>query len=210
MTKISDNRKNVLARRFATVIAARNPLRQLADDWAEGHRSQPGPGGTGGGIADPTLARILRTPQGHGLADQAADVANRIDAWIRYGNALSYAATKLLPVDHPVAEMLAKHRDIRQAGAGICQRCKRSVPGIRENPLLDIEADRLKAGYCYGQPPHCYDTWVQRGRPNRATYNESLEQTLGEKETPGPPAADTNAVPSPGSGGALRPGGAAA
>lgn len=206
MSKITDNRAGVISRRFASLIASRNPIRQLATDWAEGHNtSSGGPGVSGGGAADPTLARILRSPEGHGLADQANDVADRIDAWIRYGNALTYAATKLLPLDHPVAEMLAKHRDIRQAGAGTCQRCKRSVPGIRENPLLNIEADRLKGGYCYGQSPHCYDTWTQQGRPNRATFNESLNQTSGENETAGPTPVTPNDVPSSGSGGALRP-----
>lgn len=206
MSKITDHRAGTLGRRFATLIAARNPLRQQAEDWAEGlSRTTESGSVSGGGPADPTLAKILRTPIGHGLADQATDVADRIDAWIRYGNALAFAAQRLLPLDHPVAEMLAKHRDIRQAGAGVCQRCHRDVPGIRENPMLGIEADRLKAGFCYGQPPHCYAAWVASGMVNRARFIHDWKTVSGTAETAGHTLGDTDGVQLGASGAEVRP-----
>lgn len=207
MSRLTDRATAAINRRFATLIAACNPLRQLADDWEE---TMPGKNETAGGHtrgahADPVAARVLRTPAGHGLAEQCADTANRIDAWIRHGNALARVAERLLPLDSQVAQMLAKHNAVRHVGAGICGRCGRDVPGIKENPLFDIKADRLKAGYCYGQPPECYNAWLAAGRPDRARFVDAWKHESGTDETAGPTPRADDALLSAVLGGPVRP-----
>lgn len=205
MSKHTSYGDGATVRRFATLLAARTPLRQYAADWEETTASSSGTGSRGGLPADPVIARLLRTPEGHGLADQAAKVADQIDEWMRTGNQLARIAQRLLPMDHPVAEMFIRHRELRQSGAGICQRCKRQVPGIVENKLDGIEADRLKSGFCFGQPPHCYEAWRRSGMRDRATFIANWDHGSGTPETAGASLDAPDALQLSASSGEVRP-----
>lgn len=174
MSKTNDRRQAFVARMVLTLLDARAPLRRQAEDWAEGFAATSGgqPGGRGS-IARPTESRALTPTHGAGLANDCATTANEIDDWLHTGERLANRALRLLPLEHPVAEMLARHGAIRQIGAGSCQRCHTGVTGNGE--------DRLRSGWC----PACYQRWIRAGRPDRARFNNDASPQAGDSKGAG-------------------------
>ncbi|MDP1795201.1 MAG: hypothetical protein Q8K63_13780 [Acidimicrobiales bacterium] len=192
-------------------------LERQASDWLEGFGvGATGSGGSGNAMGggrtladairgmvdhklDPETNQIITTsiPQreGHELALRCTEHAERIRAWLNEAPQLDKRLYELLPKDHPLAEMQARHAERTDAGAGTCDGCGRPVPGIRENPTLGIKADRIKAGYCYGQPDACYPKWLAAGSPSKAEFKAITDPGLGKDETPGnPPPTNTTAI----------------
>jgi hypothetical protein len=196
----------ITAHRFASLVAAAAPLRQHADDWAEGFSASTDLdhtiGGTTGdsrvvgeaiaGMKDHVENRVTRQVEettvplreGHGLATECERLADDIEEWIAQGNRLARRALRLMPVDHPVAMTMAKHQEVRLAGAGPCNRCGRDVPGIVESAVDGTQADRLKSGFCFGQPPHCYEAWRRTGMRDRKKFIDDWHAESGTDETP--------------------------
>lgn len=177
-----ERRARNAARWFTTLIAAAAVLEQQADDWAEGFPPASGgqPGGTGS-ISRPVEAAVI-TPyrqnpdgtdddtgpvwqqrEGQHLADQCAAAVAELDDWLRQGSRLNAKVLRLLPQQHHVAEMLARHADARFNGAGECKACGEWVEGV------DADQDtghRLRRGLC----PACYKRWERAGRPDLVTW----------------------------------------
>lgn len=186
-----DRRARNATRWFATLIAAIPILEQQAHDWAEGFNSTTGgaPGGRGS-ISRPTETRALNTPAGEGLADDCSALARELDDWLREGSRLTSRALRLLPQEHPVADMLARHAEARWNGAGECKACGDWVEGI------DADQDtghRLRRGL----DAKCFKKWERAGKPDLVTWiadqrhrnglcqqRECLHQH-GDDETPG-------------------------
>ncbi len=193
--------------RFASLVAAREPLRERAEDWQEGFSKCTDTthtiGGTTGdsrvageaiaGMKDHVEDKVTRQieettiplREGHGLATECHQLAADIDDWIRAGNALVRRAQRVMPVDHPVAMTMAKHQQVRLNGSGPCARCGRDVPGIVESTIDGTKPDRLKSGFCFGQEPHCYEAWRRTGMRDRRKFIDDWNAESGTDETPG-------------------------
>ncbi len=195
-------------------------LERQAIDWLEGFGAGAAAGGGSNAAAGGrTLAEAIRgmvdhklnretnqveqttipLREGHELAERCAAHAYRITKWLALGDRLDRELYALLPKDHPLAEMRARHEQQASGGAGTCPACGRNVPGIRENPTLNIKADRLKANLCYGQPDSCYDAWRNDGGPDKTLWteqhNKNAHPNMGENEPAGnAPQPDARAV----------------
>lgn len=187
-----------MVRRFASLLDARSVLRRLADDWDEGFSSTSSSAADGGshgsGPAHPVeVAALEPGREGAGLSARCRLLALAVDEWARQGAALAGEVRALLPLDHPVAEMLARHGAVRFIGAGSCLKCANGVSGVGE--------DRMKSGFC----PACHGRWRRAGYPDRVRFVADASPTVGDGETAGPRSATANGVQLGATGYGLRP-----
>lgn len=229
MSKITDRsrehnkRRSEAIQRFVARYDARTRLRAQADDWAEGFSANTDMTHTIGGTSGDRISAVVVGPypstdpedegkveliEGHGLAQRCAAQADWLDQWLRDGDRSDNETFALLPADHPLAEMRARHANPRNTGAGICDRCGHNAIGIRESAAFNITADRIKNGYCFGPAGNdCYNTWISASRPNREAFIKTWQPEGGLEET----ADDTTRLRDSGTttarSGEVRPGG---
>lgn len=131
--------------RLQHLLELDHQLVQWADDWAEGYGSVSPTGGhnTGrskGEHGTPTEAKAMGRVQGAGLADQCERIHQCIHRIIADIAQLHREAQHLEPLAQTVATELAKAKEPRNWGAGMCSICDTYCPGVGE--------DRLRAGMC--------------------------------------------------------------
>lgn len=164
-----------------TLLAARPILRQKAQDWAEGFPASTDLTHTIGRSTGDSRVLTEAIPEaadkkpreGHGLADQCTTTADAIDQWIHDGYQLMTETLKLQALDHPVAEMLARHAQARFNGAGYCAACGDWIEGADYHP--DRKGRRIDSGMC---PTH-----AKQWRRTADTHHQSaVEWAAHEKE----------------------------
>lgn len=174
-----DRRIRNVTQLVKTVIDARPALRRHADDW------QPGFAGKSAGNGDPAtrstgnidqiINKVMKPAPGDDLAERChqaiTDIGKEIDAFYR----LAGRVLTLLPMSHPVAEMLARHAQARFNGAGYCAACGNWVEGADYNP--EGRGPVLRQGMC----PTDYETWRVHYRSTISAVDWSTQQAAARK-----------------------------
>lgn len=158
-----ERRHSALIHLAKTLMDARPALRRQAEDWDEGFSAATELTHTIGrsNASRVENAVISDKPRaGTGLADQCRTTATDIDKWIHEGYTLATRVLRLLPLQHPVAEMLARHAQARFNGAGYCEACGVWVEGADYQP--NGRGHRIVQGLC---PAH-YEYWRANVRPS--------------------------------------------